>query len=268
MKLKRGYIGAIANHKGGVGKTITTVNLAAALALKKFKVLVVDSDPQSNSTSYLLPSHTKIKDTLYELLDKETPPPAIEDCIYPTVHPNLFILPNVIESSGLEMPLTLDFPQSNTLLKETIRDYAIQNYDFTFVDVPPTLAIFLSLALHTSDFLLIPAEAGSGNSLEGIKGVLGLAQGIAKSGNKDFKFAKIVTNRVDRRVSACKANIEMAKLRFGEENILRTPIPTSADFQNLEALKGHSIFTYRAQSKGAQAFRRIATEFIKFFEES
>jgi chromosome partitioning protein len=265
MKFQKGHIGVVANNKGGVGKTITTVNLAAALAAKQYRVLVIDNDPQSNATSYLLPPITKIKNSLYELLSKDIESPPVEDCIYATVHPNLFLLPNVIESSGLEIDLTLGFPGANTVLRDLVRDYAVENYDFTLVDVPPTLAIFLTIALHMADFLLIPAEAGSGNSLEGISGVMSLAQSIAGTGNPQFRFAKILTNRVDKRVSACKANIEMAKLRFGRENIFKTPIPTSADFQNLEALKGHTIFTYRPQSKGAQAFRKIANELIKLF---
>lgn len=265
--MKKGIIGTISNYKGGTGKTVTAVNLSSALALKKKRVLLIDNDPQSDSTRALIQDVSIIKNCLYEVLDpnsKEKIPP--EDCIYPTIHSNLDILPNVTETSGLEIPLSMEFPDSNFYLRSAIYKYATENYDYVFIDCPPTLSVFVSNALYCSDFVLIPMTAGSGNSLEGIRGVLNLMEKIKEAGNPNLKFLKILINKIDRRKSAHKANINAAERRFGKDNIFNTTIPTSSDFEAIETMKGYSIFSYSVRSKGATAYRNLSVEFLKFFE--
>lgn len=266
--MKKGIIGTISNYKGGTGKTVTAVNLSASLSLKKKRILLVDNDPQSDSTRALMQDLSIIHNCMYDILDPTTEKkPALEDCIYPTIHSNLDILPNITETSGLEIPLSMKFPESNSYLRSAIYEYVTENYDYIFIDCPPTLSVFVSNALFCSDFVLIPMTAGSGNSLEGVKGVLDLMEEIKQAGNPDLKFLKILINKIDRRKSAHKANINAAERRFGKESIFDSTIPTSSDFEAIETLKGYSIFSYATRSKGATAFRNLSVEFLKFFEE-
>ncbi|MCP3945026.1 MAG: AAA family ATPase [Desulfobacteraceae bacterium] len=268
MKNKKGFIGAISNYKGGTGKTITSVSLSSALAIKKKKVLLVDNDPQSDSTRALIQDQTSINECMYDLLDPDTKEkPDIKECIYPTIHPNLDIIPNISETSGLEIPLSIAFPRSNTFLRDHIYDHATKNYDYIFIDCPPTLSIFVSNALYCADFVMIPMTAGSGNSLEGVKGVLELMESVKKEGNPNLRFLKILINKIDRRKSAHKANQANAERRFGIDNIFKSTIPTSSDFETIETMRQTSIFTYAMRSKGAVAFRTLATEFLNFFED-
>ena len=264
--MKRGFIGAISNYKGGTGKTVTSVNLSASLSIKNKKVLLIDNDPQSDSTRAAIQDQTMVDACMYDLLDPNSKAPSVEECIYPTIHKNLDILPNISETSGLEIPLSMKFPESNYFMREAIYEYATANYDYIFIDCPPTLSVFVSNALYCSDFVMIPMTAGSGNSLEGIRGVLDLMQAVKEGGNKNLKFLKILINKIDRRKSAHKANIYNAERRFGVDNIFNSTIPTSSDFETIEALKGTTIFSYATRSKGAAAFRKLSAEFLTFFE--
>ena len=267
MNNKRGFIGAISNYKGGTGKTVTAVSLSAALSIKQKKILLIDNDPQSDSTRALIQDQTTINECIYDLLDPDTPEkPNIQDCIYPTIHPNLDILPNISETSGLEIPLSKEFPRSNTFLRDQVYDHATKNYDYVFIDCPPTLSIFVSNALYCADFVMIPMTAGSGNSLEGIKGVLELMESVKNGGNPNLKFLKILINKIDRRKSAHKANQDNAATRFGVDNIFTSTVPTSSDFETIETMRKTSIFSYSKHCKGAVAFRKLANEFLSFFE--
>ncbi|ACN17995.1 ParA-like family protein (ATPase) (plasmid) [Desulforapulum autotrophicum HRM2] len=267
MNKKECFIGSISNYKGGTGKTITAVNLSAGLAIQKKKVLIIDIDPQSDTTRALMQDPMKINNCIYQLLDPgEKQPIDLKDCIYSTIHENLDILPNITETSGLEIPLAINFPESNWNLRNKIYDYVKDKYDYALIDCPPTLSIFVSNALYASDFVMIPVDAGSGNSLEGVKGVLELMQSVRDNGNPNLRFIKILINKIDRRKSAHKANIQEAQNRFGEENIFETTIPTSSVFETIETMRKTSVFSYSPTSKGAQGFRTFTKEFLSFFE--
>ena len=262
-----GVISAISNYKGGVGKTITAVNLSASLAIKKQKVLLIDIDPQSDSTRALLQNPSSINKSVYHLLDpEEKEKPALQDVIYPTIHKNLSIIPNITETSGLEIPLAQNFPTSNLYLRNAVRDYVINSFDYIFIDCPPTLSIFVSNALHCADCVIIPTDAGSGNSLEGVRGVLGLMKSIQETENPGLKFLKILINKIDRRKSAHKANIDAIRDRFGDENTFKTSIPTSTLFEITETITRSTIFTNNSASKGAQSFRNLGNEFLGYFK--
>jgi chromosome partitioning protein len=258
-----GIISAVSNYKGGTGKTTVSVNLSASLALKGKKVLLIDGDPQSDSTRALLPPGSQISKNLYDIL---ADPKSVRDpseYIYKTVHPNLYILPNITETSGLEIPLAQRFPESNTFLRTAVRDYVKERYDFAFIDCPPTLSIFVNNNLYASDILIVPMDAGSGNSLEGIKGVLDLMSAIRDDGY-DLKLLKILINRVDRRKGAHQANVQDAEDRFGKNNVFETTIPTSSHIQTNEAMRSSTLFSFAPTCKGAQAFRSLCKEFMTY----
>lgn len=263
--MKNGIISAISNYKGGVGKTITAVNLSASLAIKKKKILLIDIDPQSDSTRALVQNPSSIDKCVYHLLDPKEEQLNLQDFIYPTIHKNLSIIPNITETSGLEIPLAQKFPDSNFYLRNSVHSYVKEVFDYIFIDCPPTLSIFVSNALHCADCVIIPTDAGSGNSLEGVRGVLDLMESIRSSGNPELKFLKILINKIDRRKSAHKANIDAINDRFGDENTFKTSIPTSTLFEAAETITKSTIFTNDASSKGAQSFRNLGKEFLGYF---
>lgn len=266
--MAKGFIGAVSNYKGGTGKTMTSVSLASALGIRGKRVLLIDADPQSDSTRALVQDHAAINNTIYELLDPDMQKrPKVEDCIYATIQENVDVLPNVPDTSGLEIPLSIKFPESCFALRNQVYNYVTTHYDYIFIDCPPTLSIFVSNAMYCADFVLIPMMAGSGNSLEGIKGVLDLMDAVRESGNPDLRFLKILVNKIDRRKSAHKANLQHAIMRFGKENLFKTIIPTSSDFETLESMRKATIFTFASRTKGAHAFRQLADEFLSIFEK-
>ncbi|MBT8342335.1 MAG: ParA family protein [Desulfatitalea sp.] len=263
--MSKGIISAVSNYKGGTGKTTTSVNLSAAIALKGKRVLLIDGDPQSDSSRALLSTGTQINKSLYDVLAAPEKVVDPTEYIYKTIHPNLLILPNITETSGLEIPMAQQFPESNTFLRSAIREYAKEKFDYTFIDCPPTLSIFVNNNLYASDMLIVPMDAGSGNSLEGIKGVLDLMNAIREDGY-DLNLLKILINRVDRRKGAHTANIEDAKERFGAKNVFKSTIPTSSHIQTNESLRSSTLFTSAPSSKGAQAFRTLCKEFLTHTE--
>ena len=190
-----GIICCICNHKGGVGKTTLTCNLGTALALKNKKVLVIDNDPQSNTTGILVPAETNIRNSLYELLDPQNSnPPPPENCIYVSNHKGLHCLPNVEETSGLEMDFAARYPESLKYLRNKIRDFGRKNYDYILIDCPPTLSLFVANALYASDCCIVPIDAGSAYSLDGLRKILEMIDSVQSSedGNPNLKFLRLL----------------------------------------------------------------------------
>lgn len=256
-----GRIGMIGSYKGGSGKTVIAVNLSAALSIKKKKILLIDADPQSDSTRALLGNSTVIEKSMYHLFESFAKDDDLDigDCIYPTIHKNLFILPNITETSVQEIPLSKGFPATAHILRDKIRDYAVKNFDYTFIDCPPTVSIFVVNAMHAADFIIIPVDAGSGNSLEGAKSILTMMKDI-----QDLKFLRIVINRSDKRKTTHKANIQNAHNKFGEDKVFNSMIMESDFFKRIERLTATTIFSdRRAQSSRGQAeFRKLSIEFM------
>jgi len=262
-----GKIISIANNKGGVGKTIVSINLASAIAMKKKRVLVIDADPQSNTTMALLPRTIHLKNTMYEILDPDITDFEydINTFIYPTIRNSVNLLPNIIDSAGHEISLIKKISEGRNpylILRSRLRKFCLENFDYVLIDNMPSLGIFLSLTFNMSDLVIIPVDVGSASSMVGVERILDLMEGIQATSNPDLNSARIIMNRVDKRVSACLANIENTKHKFGAENIFVATIPSSADFQTAEALPPNTIFSHNSKSKGAHAFRKIAEEFL------
>lgn len=251
----------VVNHKGGVGKTSFTVNMATALGNKNKKVLVIDNDPQSNATRILLKDPYQ-KQTMYELLDpdhKETI--DIDNFIYPTKCRNVSILPNVDATSGLEIALANNFPASQFRIRNQIREYATQNFDITLIDCQPTLGLFVANAMIAADAVIVPVDAGSSYSIDNLYLVLEMIKVMRQTSNIDLKFLKIVINRTDRRTTVCKVLIDEILKRFGKEQVFESKIPASTVVQQAEYAK-ETIFKWAPGSATANAYREIAKELI------
>jgi len=250
------------NAKGGVGKTTVATNLASALATNKtkFKVCAIDLDYQSNLTQALIPKDVKINRCMYHILDGQKP--DIESCIYETIHPRLFLIPSAVEISGLEIPLTQGFPESNLIIRDYLREYLTQNFDFTIIDVGPNINVLLYAALTTVDAVFVVTEVGSANSLVNIQTLTDHIATVKQTQNPDLKHIKIIMNKLNKSRLVDKKNIKSIYDIFGKDNCFETVIPVSTDFREVERLQHSSIFTYKPGSKGSTAFRCLGREVV------
>jgi cellulose biosynthesis protein BcsQ len=250
---------AMTNQKGGCGKTACTVNLAAALALKGKKVAVIDNDPQSNATSILLRGEQPSK-TLYSIYMDGTP---IEQCVYPSSF-GVFVIPNSKDTAITERKLYRDIDGSYQLLKNSARDYCNENFDVTLIDTPPTLGIWVLQALICADGVIVPVEAGSAMSLEGLTSVYEAVKDIAEEANPNLQFLKALINKVDLRLSASKIIVETLRTRFPGQTF-DTTIPQNTAIQQAEILHT-TVLRHEPQCSASKRFRELAAELIDLAE--
>jgi chromosome partitioning protein len=265
--MNNGIIISIGNNKGGVGKTSISCNLAVALSRLGSRVLVVDMDSQCNASSILMGSNLSPNYTLYELLDPGNQSPAVlTQHIYATGHDNVWCLPNTEESSALDIPLGKLAPDSFSILRTQLRSYAQSNFDFTLIDNPPSIGLWLSISLYASDFAIVPIDAGSGNSLEGLRRVLELINSIREHANPDLRFLRLVINRVELRTSVSRQVINLVKSRFQHDQYFETQIPKNTAIQQAEFLK-QTIFEHDQASRAAKSYRTLAKELHEIYEQ-
>ena len=259
-----GTIISITNHKGGVAKSTTAINLGHALTKTKLKVLVVDLDLQCNTTSNLF-GEDRAKHSLFEILDPDHNHNGhdISRFIYGTSHENLYIIPNIRETAAVENRLIkLPYDIFSTILRKRLRDYAKENFDFTLIDCPPNLGTFVINALIASDFVIVPNETGSRYSLEGLHEAVNFIEDIRENGNPNLRFLKVLLTKVDQRMMVHKATISQIRNFYPEDKVFETLIPTNTDFQKAE-LSGKTIYAYRSNAKGAIAYTKLAKELLK-----
>ncbi len=256
-----GTITAVINNKGGVGKTTVTCNLAHALGLKGRRVLVVDLDSQCNTTHLLFPSIEGPHTSLYELLGKDQAVFVLSDYIYDTRYPNVFCLPNVPETAALEPQLMVEAPASFLRLRNLLRDHAVGNFDFTLIDNPPNIGIFVLCALQAADFVVVPVKAGSAFSVAGLLQAVRLLNDVRQQGNSDLSFLRLLVNQVDRRTSVNRTIVAQLREAFRPEQIFKTSIPVNTLFEQAEAA-GKTLLEYSPSATGAQAYRDLAEELI------
>jgi len=251
---------AIINNKGGVGKTATAVNLGHALALLGKKVLVVDMDSQCNATGLLAQELKSDQPSLYDLLASENADASA--CITPATHENLFLLPNVPETAGLEPELIAGAPDSFFRLRKAIRDYALEHFDFTLLDNPPNMGTFVISSLLASDFVIVPTEAGSKYSADGLVKAVKLIEETRQKLNPDLRFLKLLVTKVDRRTSIANLVLDQIRSIFPKEKVFDTYVPVNTDLQKAE-FQGKTIFSYRSSAPAAHAYRKLAEELIQ-----
>ncbi len=247
---------SIINNKGGVGKTTLSCNLAHALANKGKRVLVIDHDPQSNTSSVLSPQMRDPK-TLHDLYSDGIP---VQQCIYPTLYDGVDILPNEPATAALELELYQDVRTSYHLLRDSIRDYADKNYDVVLIDCPPTLGLWVVMSLIASDCAIIPIEAGSRYSIDGFVAAFDAISSISQRVNHGLKFLKAVVNKVDLRSGISRLSVDHVRKQFADK-VFETTIPINSDIQKAE-MDGETVIRYAPQSNGSKRFRALADEII------
>lgn len=257
---------ALLNHKGGVGKTSSSVNLAHALALRGKKVLVIDNDTQGNTSSIFCPNIDK---SMYHLLHAGLDADAelVEQCIYRTVYDNVFCLPNESKTSTLEMELFLKYKEATTYLRKSLRQYIKENFDVCIIDSPPNMGIFVMQALVCADSVIVPIACGSRFSLEGLRDALDHIKLLQARLNKDLFFLRILINRSQMRNAKHKVAISTINKTYGEDMVFNTVIPDNEAFESAEA-GFRTVIREASNSAGAKAFRKLADEVIEILELS
>lgn len=246
---------AVTNQKGGVGKTTTTVNLSAILAEKGFKTIIIDSDPQGNSTSSL-GINKKLETSLYDvLIDEDT---KIKDTLKKTDIYNLEICPSNINLAGAEVELVSLMSREQRLRNQldTIRD----EYDYILIDCPPSLGLITLNALTAADSVLIPIQCEY-FALEGLAQLSNTINLVKKHLNRKLELEGAILTMYDSRTNLSNSVVNEVKEYF-KGNVFKTAIPRNVKLSEAPSY-GMPINTYDAKSSGAQAYYKLADELVE-----
>lgn len=245
---------AIANQKGGVGKTTTAINLSAALAMSDKKVLLIDLDPQANSSLTFI-DHASIDHSIYEMLIDSEVDGA--DFTKPTSLPGLDILPSTISLAKLEGKLLGEF-DAPFRLKDRI-DKLIKKYDYIIIDTPPTLGLITVNALVASDYLIVPIQP-SYFTLEGTDDLLETVEKVRARPNPNLQVLGVLITLLDKRTTLAKDIQDQIRQVFGDK-VFRTVISKSVRLEESPAYK-ECIFTFAPSSSGASEYSSLCEEVI------
>lgn len=245
----------IFNQKGGVGKTTTNINLCTYLAMKEYKVLVIDIDPQGNTTSGLGIDKRKLKNSIYNVLTEDK---SIKDVIIESqLVKNMFIVPSTMELAGAEVELN-NKENRETILKEKIEEVR-DLFDFILIDCPPSLGFLTINALSASNSVLIPIQCEF-YALEGVGQLVQTIQMIKKSLNKDLEIEGVLMTMYDARTNLCNEVVGEVKSYF-KDKVYKTNIPRNVRLAESPSF-GLPIMLYDNKCKGADAYEKLAKEFL------
>lgn len=247
---------AIFNQKGGVGKTTTNINLAACLAIKGKKVLVLDIDPQGNTTSGLGVMKKDLSNTSYELLIVDGLDPR--ETIRRTGVPNLDILPASVDLAGAEIEL-VQLEGREKRLKKAL-DIIRKDYDYIFIDCPPSLGLLTINALTAVDSVLIPIQCEF-YALEGVSQLISTIELVRRSLNPTLEIEGVILSMFDGRTNLSIQVVEEVKQFFGNK-LYATVIPRNVRLAEAPSY-GMPITLYDPKSKGAIAYQAFAEEFLE-----
>ena len=244
---------ALANQKGGVGKSTTAINLAAALAFQGQRSLIVDLDPQGNATSGLGIDRSSIRTSIYDVLLKDE---AIEDAIEPTSVKNLFVLPATIDLAGAEIELVPILSREQRL-KQAL-DLVKDDYQVVFVDCPPSLGLLTVNALTAASEVLIPIQCEY-YALEGLTQLLTNVEMVRRQLNPRLEVEGVVLTMYDFRTNLSRDVATQVRSHFGERTY-RTVIPRSVRISEAPSY-GEPVEALDPMTRGSIAYRELGREF-------
>jgi len=246
---------AIANQKGGVGKTTTSINLSACIAMQGKKVLLIDLDPQGNATSGVGVNKSEIKQSIYEILINEE---DIENTILDTQIDNLKICPSNIKLAGAEVEL-VNFMSRESRIKGAIESIQTK-FDYIIIDCPPSLEILTTNALTAADSVIIPVQCEF-FALEGIMQLLKTIMLAQKSLNPSLQIEGVLLTMLDNRTNLGLEVVEEVKGYF-KERVYDTIIPRLVKLSEAPS-HGKPIIAYDPRSRGTEAYINLAKEVIE-----
>ena len=250
-----GDVIALANQKGGVGKTTTSVNLGACLTDLGKRVLLIDLDPQGNATSGLGIEKNKIETSVYDVLINDDV--DLKDAILPSSHKGLDIVPATIALSGAEVELT-NLMARETRLKDSFGD-TLNQYDFILIDCPPSLGLLTINAFTAANSILIPVQSEY-YAMEGLSQLLNTIKLVQKHFNRNLRIEGVLMTMYDRRTNlGQQVNAEVKKF-FGD-HVYDTIIPRNVRLSEAPS-HGEAIVDYDDRSVGAKVYRQLAKEVL------
>lgn len=245
----------IFNQKGGVGKTTTNINLCSYLAMNGYRILAIDIDPQGNTTSGLGFDKKKIQISTYDVLTTDTSiKEVMKECELVT---NLFVVPSTMELAGAEVEL-IQREKRESILRDKLKD--IKNeFDYIFIDCPPSLGFLTINALAASDSVLIPIQCEF-YALEGVGQLINTIQLVKKSLNKSLEVEGVIMSMFDSRINLSNEVVSEVKKYF-KNQVYETTIPRNIRLAEAPSF-GLPIMLYDDKCKGAEAYENLTKEFL------
>ncbi len=253
-----GRVISVANQKGGVGKTTTSINISTILAKKGKRVLLIDADPQGNATSGI-GIEKKTDKSIYDVIIEET---KLEEVVIDTQVKNLKICPSNINLAGAEVEL-VSMMSREYRLKERI-DEDRENYDYIIIDCPPSLGLITLNAFTASDTVLIPVQCEY-YALEGLEQLMNTVNLVKKHLNKELELEGAVLTMYDARTNLSNQVVKEVKNYF-EDKVYKTVIPRNVRLSEAPSF-GMPISIYDPKSKGAKCYEKLVKEILKKNEE-